>query len=194
MVRRLPFATTLLLVLSVILNVALAHKVTNLRGVINALKSENRLKVGQRLPDITARDLAGRPMLLRYSDSKVPTLLYVFTPACSWCYRNLDNIRAVEGGSNGKYRLVGLSLSAKALGAYITEHRLGFPIYTVTEDVVSTYKLGGTPQTLLISSAGTLIRNWTGAYQGPLQSEIQRELGIPLPGLRPLQTRHPARS
>lgn len=53
-------------------------------------------------------------------------------------------------------------------------------------DVKANYKFGGTPQTLVVSADGHVIKNWTGAYSGSLKTEIEGFFQIELPGLTEL--------
>jgi hypothetical protein len=128
-------------------------------------------------------DPNGKPHLIRFSDVSVPTILYVFTPACSWCARNKDNVQAMYAGTHGRFRMIGLSLTDAGLNDYIAQHAINFEAYVIPDSVRSQLKLGGTPQTLLVGQNGTLQKNWRGAYQGRLKSDIESALDIRMPGL-----------
>ena len=59
-----------------------------------------------------------------------------------------------------------------------------FPVYTdLAAKSVVAYRLGGTPDTLVVSSDGTLLRHWKGAYSGSNKQEIEEYFAITLPGL-----------
>lgn len=170
MLRKIPVGI-LLLVLSVGLNVTLSRRVSTLTHTVEALKGGSRLKIGTKLADIQAQDLEGKIRTVRYSDSSVPTLLYVFSPSCGWCYRNLENVRLMSQDARGRYRMVGLSLSDKGLPEYIKDHRIDFPVYVPSEQIRRDYRLGGTPETLLVAADGRVTKIWTGAYQAELKKE-----------------------
>jgi hypothetical protein len=45
------------------------------------------------------------------------------------------------------------------------------------------YRMGGTPQTILLDPAGKVINSWMGAYADDTAEEVETALGITLPGL-----------
>lgn len=172
-----------LLLLSVSLNVALAGKVKTLRGALAALKSEASLKVGESITDLNVTDRRGVAQLVRFADVNVPTILYVFSPTCSWCARNKENVRVMAEATRGRFRVVGLSLTETKLTEYIAEQQIAFPVYLVPEALRVQLKLGGTPQTLVVDTDGRLQKNWRGAYMGALEADVESSLGLSLPGL-----------
>jgi hypothetical protein len=56
------------------------------------------------------------------------------------------------------------------------------PVYTI-EHSQETSLLSGTPQTLVITNDGKIIKNWFGAYAGKLQIELEQYFQLKLPGL-----------
>lgn len=59
-----------------------------------------------------------------------------------------------------------------------------FPVYNdLSPHSTSSYKLGGTPQTLVISSEGRILKSWFGAYSGPVAQEVEEYFSIRLPGI-----------
>lgn len=178
------FILIALLLCSTVINIFQARQMKGLRNVIHTLKSESKLREGNAVPQIEASDLNGQPVTLRYEAEGPPTILYVFTPACGWCTKNLENIKAVAKQTSGSYRLIGLSLSGDKLGEYASDQKLDFPVYTdLPESVRSAYKLTGTPETIIISPEGRVVKRWTGAYTGPLQDEVERFFNLTLPGI-----------
>jgi len=175
----------LLLGLSAITNGLLVFKVRELRGVITALKSEETIQVGTHLGPLTAQDLTGQGTAIRFSDTDRPTLLYVFSPSCGWCKKNEENIKSLVNQTGDKIRMVGVSLSREGLDEYL---RARFPqVKVVTPDArsIATYKLSGTPETILVSSDGVVLKVWKGAFSDSLQREVEDYFRIKLPGLPP---------
>ncbi len=43
--------------------------------------------------------------------------------------------------------------------------------------------LGPTPQTIVISPQGKVLKSWVGAYHDKTQREVETEFGVLLPGL-----------
>lgn len=175
---------TALLVCSVALNVMLSLKLRQLTGAWEAYRNEGRLAVGAAVPAVRGKDLRGTDVTLTYGRGEAGTVLYVFSPQCNWCTRNLNNMTALASAVRGKYRFVGLSLSTDKLPQYVSQNRLEFPVYSdLPADVVAAYHLGATPQTLVISPAGRVERSWTGAYIADTGQEIERYFEFVLPGV-----------
>ena len=174
----------ILLVCSVITNVLLAHKASRLKDNIAVLKSEASLQPGANAPYILARTIEGTPHLIGFGDSDVPTVLYVFTPQCGWCRKNLDNLRALIRQSGTRYRIIGISLTRKDLKEYVDAEHLTLPIYTDLPDAtMAHYKLGGTPETIVISKDSKVQKVWMGAYVKEVKKNIEDYLGASLPGV-----------
>src|SRR5262245_54656828 len=93
--RRLTVVSiSLMLVCSVGLNVLLARKIKQVTGVQSASIVERQLKVGTKVPGFQGVDLKGQPQKIAYDQGAgKATVLYVFTPPCHWCERNLDNLK-----------------------------------------------------------------------------------------------------
>jgi hypothetical protein len=173
---------SVLLTSSGVVNILLAREVSSLR--LN-LHSKSELGIGDSVQPIIAHSMDGIPTTIALSDHTLPTILYVFSPQCMWCTRNFDNIKAIEKGVNGKYRFIGLSMSAVSLEQYITDNNLSFPVYKEPDRrSIIDFKLGGTPQMLVISKEGKVVKNWHGAYSGDQKKDVEGFFGVDLPGIR----------
>ncbi len=180
---------TFLLVCSVFLNVLLAQRVSRIEGTLldMRLKLAEPLAVGSSVPPIAARDLDGSPVLISYTGSEPPTVLYIFTPDCVWCMRNLENVRTLADSVRNEYRFIGLSLNDDKLRDYVAQHSLDFPIYSDLRGTVRmAYRLSATPHTIVISAEGRILRSWEGAYAGDLQREVEEYFHVRLPGITEL--------
>lgn len=179
------------MICSAVLNVIFATETKRLRALADnyktkllAVKAEQSLTPGAVLPPIEAKELGGQAIIIEYNSSDLPTILYVFTPPCGWCTKNVSNVKTLADKLKGRYRVIGLSLSGISLPEYVSRHSLQFPIYTdLSPRVVMSYRLAGTLETLLVSKEGKLIREWKGAYTGTNKKEIEEYFGIELPGL-----------
>jgi peroxiredoxin len=179
-------ALTVMLAASVALNVMPALKIRDLTGMQNALRAEHELEVGAVVPSITAKRLDGKSETITYADSTRPTVLYVFTPQCVWCARNLDNLKTLVDRKGRDYRFIGISLSKEGLEKYVANHQLTFPIYTeISKEAGEAYEMGGTPQTVVISPQGKVLQSWPGAYAGDQKSQVEKYFDITLPGIQP---------
>jgi thioredoxin-related protein len=181
-------ALTGLIVCSMVLNVIQSSRISALEQAILNIKAEKSLRPGMEVPSITAFDLAGRLRVVPVSKTNRPTLVYVFATRCSWCDRNLANIKALTEAVAGTYEVVGLSLSGEGLRQYVVDRGLGFACAVPVPTVVAAYRLSGTPQTIVVSAEGKILKSWIGAYQGVVGKEIQAFFGVRLPGVLPPKT------
>jgi peroxiredoxin len=185
---RMVFAgVTFALVVSVILNVVLTHRVRSLTYSRSARAADYQLKVGTTVPPIAANRLGGQQEVISFLGASQSTVLYVFTPPCTWCARNMDNIKTLLDKEGGQYRFIGLSLSEQTLPEYVAKNDLKLPVYSgLSPETLKTYKLGGTPQTIVISPEGKVLQDWAGAYVGDQKTQVEAFFHVKLPGLREL--------
>lgn len=180
--KSLPIALALLAI-SAGLNVLSAHRISVLRAGLNAAESRAVLELGLAVPEIVGLDAAGSPAVLRYSDARVPTVLYVFTPQCGWCKKNIANLHALINQAGSRYRVVGVALTRQDLDSYINGEGLRIPVYSnIRSDIRNVYRLGGTPETIVVSPESKVLRVWQGAYEPQIRAEIEQFLGVDLPG------------
>lgn len=139
---------------------------------------------------VTRPDGSGTRISLR---GDRPTILYVFSPSCSWCAKNFQNIQTLSVQSKDRYQFIGLSTGSHDLGDYLKTHHLSFPAYEgVSDSDLKAIDYRGTPQTVLVSSSGVVEHNWPGAYMGGTADAIQKFLNVRLPGLLTAPTSLPA--
>ncbi len=175
---------TVLLSISACLNIFLASKVRELTDSLIYIKGESSLKIGEKVPAISAKNLDGNTVTIAYDGRRKPLILYVFTPQCKWCYKNLQNVQTLANELHEKFDFVGLSLSTDQLKEYVTQHDLDFPVITdLPITTIQAYKLGGTPQTIVVSPDGEVLKNWVGAYQESMQKEVEDYFNIQMPGI-----------
>ena len=173
-----------LLVCSLAINLILARRVASLKRTIAVIKSESRLALGDTLPAVVAKDPHGRTAVLNYSETQLPTVVFIITPTCGWCTKNVMNMRALVKNAGARYRFVGLSLSSDKLIDYVKENKLEFPIYTDLPILtMREYKLSGTPETIVVSPQGQVTRIWSGAFAEDLQREVEDYFSVKLPGI-----------
>ena len=181
------YAVAAALLISVVLNVVLAHRVRSSAYARAARIADRQLKVGSTVPPITAKRMDGQEETISYGQADPPTVLYVFSPPCVWCARNMDNLKTLLDKEKGQYRFIGLSLSEQTLPEYVEKNELRLPVYSgLSPETLKTYKLGSTPQTIVISAEGKVLQDWAGAYVGDQKSQIEEFFHVTLPGLREL--------
>lgn len=186
--KRRIYTTTLVILLltSAGVNVLLTQQISDMRAAIRMLKQEiaavEPLQNGKLFPPIQAQDVTGKTATLNLLGDSKSTILYVFSPQCSWCARNLENLKALATVNGEKYKLIGLSTSSAGLNDYVVEHGLGFPVYAMLPSDRTGLRTG-TPRTLVISADGKIIENWFGAYGGELQKKVEDYFQVTLPGV-----------
>jgi peroxiredoxin len=137
------------------------------------------IKAGDRLPAVVLNDLSGRSVKIELRDNSRATVLYIFSPDCSWCSRNMDAVRElIERARN--YRFVGVSRTAKGIREYLARQHLNCPVYISSRD---SRQLGAvpTPATIVISPEGVVQKVWFGAYGGRVGEQIRAMFGVELP-------------
>ena len=161
-----PWLVLALLGLSLFLNVFLAAKLSRKRVII--FSGGSTLKTGTTLPALRAERVGGVSTTIEWSDTQNAnaTILYVFSPTCVWCSRNLANIQALSGALRYNYRVIGLSLSDVGLKEYLRDHPLGFPVFTNAVRVDGkALGIAGTPETFVIARDGRIENIWNGAIE-----------------------------
>jgi peroxiredoxin len=178
---------TVFLICSVVLNVLLARKVQDLSELSRLLQLKINSPVlvrGSIAPEFSAKGIDDKKAFLNYAESELPTVIYLFSPDCHWCARNLENIQFLAENTKGHFRFVGISLTEKDLQKYLAQSSMPFQIYHSPSDEVSVaYGFNSTPSTIVISPAGKILQYWRGAYSEDVQTEIETFFQLKLPGL-----------
>jgi peroxiredoxin len=159
-----------LLLVSAGLNFALGRIVVNSR----VRHTSPAVAKGATMPALRVNDLEGRPVTIPYLDVSTPTIVYLFSPHCVFCKKNVKAMASLQGQLSGSYRFIGVSLAKEDLKQFIKESDLHFPIYTDLDPAIATaYKAGATPQTFVIGRDGRLQSMWTGYYSDAVKQEIE---------------------
>ena len=165
-----------LLCVSVCINIVLTNRLRALKGTPPS--------TGQVLPPIEALGLDGSRQVISYANSGTPTVLYVFSPACPWCKRNVSNLRMLVGSIGKRYRVVALSLDDKGLQSDVAQLALSIPVYhSPAASAKRKYGFRVTPETWVIGSSGKVTKHWAGAWMDTNQRDIEQYFGITLPGV-----------
>ena len=171
-----------LLAVSLSLNVFLGWKVKK-RGT-TSVPSKPSTVTGSAFPPLLVRNINNVQETIEYSTSGVPTVLYLFSPTCVWCERNQANIDAVAKMRGGDYRFLTLALNEVKLREYLDSRSTDLPVFKgLARDTMKELGLGGTPQTIVVSPEGRVIKNWSGAYGPEILSEVEVFFGVRLPGI-----------
>jgi hypothetical protein len=150
--KKMDFLLLALLLASLTLNVYLGWHAASLKNAPAKQPNPSELAPGMMVQPITVSDLNGNQERLSFNDDGRPTVLYVLSPSCKWCERNMQNIKMLTGPKGESFRFIGLSLNEKNLKEYVDANNLTFPIYkNPTSDSIRALGLKSTPQTIIIS-------------------------------------------
>lgn len=128
-------------------------------------------------PRVTLVSSSGTPL------ASTLTVLYVFHPSCGWCAQNQDQISLLRRRLSSNYRVVGVSLASEGLPEFIKEHRVAFPVYTdIAFQSRVAYRLGTTPETIVVAPGGWVVTSWKGAYVGAAKASIEHFFSVSLRG------------
>lgn len=143
------------------------------------------LRRGEQILPMEVKTLEGTFVRIDPKGAPLLTILYVWDPNCGWCRRNEANARALALHTRGRYQMIALSLSRLEAGDSSWPREFADSVYhQPTEPTKRAYSLGGVPQTIVISKAGTVEMLWRGAYVGGVVREVEEYFGIRLPGVR----------
>jgi len=183
--NRLDVFVMLLLAASLCLNVYLGLKLK--QGASSVGQNTANLMPGTKIDPFTAIGDDGKPVTISYGATSKPTVVYVMSPSCIWCRRNQANIDKIAETKANDFRFIGLSLGETGLKEYFGGRTLKFPVYAgLTKETVQALGLGGTPQTIIVSSEGKILKVWSGAYIESLRPDVEAFFGMELPGLTSL--------
>lgn len=171
-----------LLCISLGMNIVQSRKIREFQAEYEAKLQKRSVQPGTVVPSIAATEVKGGATVIRYSDSKLPTVLYMFAPKCSWCQRNRAAVRSLSEQLKDKARVVGVSVATMGTDEYLDQHPLGFQaIKDVATDAHDAFKMGSTPQTVVVSPEGKVLKSWVGAYMGNTKLEVESYFGVRLP-------------
>lgn len=180
-----PILLTLLL-LSLIGNVTLgleryrAHRVEAI-----AARDFGALPPGTPAAPFVAERLGGGTETIRF-DAGVTTVLYFHVSTCGWCRRNMANIRQLAASIPPHSRLVLIALdkNPEEAEAVANEMAVDLPHYfRPADESLQSYRVSGTPSTVVVSPAGKVLATFSGAYTGSRKEGIERMFGVTLPGI-----------
>ena len=176
------FSKFLLIVLfaSVAINASQARKI---RSLVDSPIS-GRSRVGEVATPIIGVGRDGQPVSIDFIGGQA-TVLYFFSPTCESCERNWDSVKALAHASEGKFRLIGITAKSD-FATFAQQRGLDFELVgSISASAQAAFGLGGTPQTLVVSSQGRISHEWIGTFDGRRKQAIERFFEVELPGVRP---------
>lgn len=172
---------SVILAVSVAMNVWLARQVGEQALRLSAMVARPALAAGDALPDVTLLDQAGGRVRVSYGAAGMPTILYLLSPTCGWCNKNVEAVEELVRQTSGRYRAIGIALGDEAqLAKYPVKY--SFPVYHGLGDAdARAYKVRSTPATIVVSPAGVVTHIWNGAFVGDTKSNVETTLAVRLP-------------
>lgn len=166
------------------MNVISVFELEKSKGREALILSNRQLTIGESAAILKARDHKGEEVSYDFSKRQVPTVLYLLSSTCHWCEQNEVNFNELASQAPGKYQLLTLSLE-KATDAESIPPFGSHNLYLFEPSVESrlSLNLNSTPATLMFSPDGELKKIWKGAYSDERKADIEKVLGIHLPGL-----------
>lgn len=176
-----------LLLLSVFLNLFMTFEIRNLKAALSLIRNETKehqIILGKTVSSLNVQNLKGENIKIDYKDTRQPTVIYVFSPDCIWCERNLQNTKYLYEKTQNQYHFIGLSLQKDSADKYSQEKELLFPVYYNPSDLNRIeYNFRATPATFVISPEGKVGKLWSGAYDNATLEDIENFFELKLPGL-----------
>lgn len=147
-----------------------------LKSILNDPKRYfNTLTKEDVVPSITAVDINGEEINLRYSLEAPPTLLFWFSPGCSVCEGNFEFWNRIFMESDEEHiRCLGMCIGTpEEAKDFCDENGLAFPVICVSDAyILESYKGNVIPQTVLISPTGTVLGAWPGLLEKEQEGKI----------------------
>lgn len=175
------------LIASVVINVLLALETKDLKRklfIAELGQKESQLIVGKVVSPLEVENLAGEKKIINYRDQTLPTVIYFFSPDCSWSHRNLQNAKVLFENTKGKFNFVSVSAQTDDLQTYVQQNDIAFPVFgKVKDESRAEYAFRATPSTYVIENDGKVIKLWSGAYTGKIGDEVEKFFNLKLAGL-----------
>ncbi len=187
-IHRSPLAACVLLALLCLCGFIIIRQGRRIMSLEAALSDSQSpvgtLREGTTISPFQVRDIGGNFHVIGFDKPKPrPTIFYVLRPGCAWCKRNSANFAFLASRVSGEYDVIGLSLVSAGLDDFVRREDIRFPVYTDVSPATRTlYRLGSTPETIVVSSTGKVVKSWIGAYaQDPVRSDVERFFSLRFP-------------
>lgn len=145
--------------------------------VLELSKDEEVLQPGEKVKPFYANSLTGNDTLITYEE-KHNTLLLIMSANCEACRLNFSNWIDLAEHKNKNTKIVGVALNDLGLvKSYAKSYDPNFNIVSSNSgDFKLGYKAFKTPQTILIDTKGSVIKNWVGVLNNYRIEQIKSML------------------
>lgn len=103
------FLVICLLLISTSANLVLAIQLNRANRKIAFITSTAYVTGPSSVTELEAVTLDGEETRISFSSDSRPTVLYVFSPTCVWCEKNLENIRVLTTQKSEDFRFIGVA-------------------------------------------------------------------------------------
>jgi peroxiredoxin len=175
LVRSLPWLLIGFLAIEDVLLMSQNHR---LRANITALvgdQSNATLEPGDRVKAIKVTTLLAKDSLITYKESGRKYLLFVLSPTCPHCERNLNPWAFIaQNASTSNFSAIGISIfPLAATKKYSEEKKIAFNLVIGSDTTFSrNYKVNSVPQTILLGFDGKVEKVWLGELSSTNLDEI----------------------
>lgn len=169
--------SSIVLSISVVLNVVLAIRLSNVSRV--QPQPTSAIRIGRHLPTLPVIDENGVRRTLASGGCFV-SLVYIFSPNCSWCAKHVPVVKQLAAGLQDRAaKIVGVSIAQEGLRQFVTQHRLPFPVYALGDpSLVQTLGLHYTPQIVHVDRNCRVINVWYGAFGAEQANTILSQIDV----------------
>ncbi len=167
-----------------ITNILLMKRLSELKRFNDALSVPTKLQIGAVVPSFVGYDGAGRKVSYDYGVDTRKTVLLILSPTCHACDENWPNWnRLISMLDLSKIRLViaNINTTAPVSTNYVSKHGISnIPLLSETSpETMAAYKLGYTPQTIVIAADGKVEKVEIGLVDDPSSIANQLCNGVP---------------
>ncbi len=158
-----------LILLSCCATIFLALENTSLKAELNGttpLETDTSVISSNALP-IRIKSLANEVDSLSFDHQTVPTILFIFTTTCPHCEESFTAWKSSSTILDSvECNIVGISLDDIGPTKLLKEHQaIPFTIVLNADtSLMSNYKIGGVPQTVVVSPLGIITHVWRGRF------------------------------
>jgi peroxiredoxin len=142
------------------------------------------LQKGQSVRPLSGIDINNEKRNLEWSRDNRKTLLFIFSPKCSFCVENMPTVKSLLAKiDSASYRIVFVSTMNEGTKDFVEQYGIqNFQIITEVDPASKIeYEMKLTPQTILIDPNGKVEQVWIGLMQeSENKSEIEKSLNISL--------------
>lgn len=178
--------TQLFLGVLVVFSLLLLRQNLGLRGDLVS-PGPDVLAPGDVVEPFTARSFDGQ-ISVSYGPMEKAKVFLFLSPGCGYCGKQMPYWHQladqIDQESFEVYMIARDSESFEQLHDYILAERMDkLPTILAPERVWRTYKLWGTPTTLVISHDGSVIQQWRGLWGAEAREEARAVLGVTFSGI-----------